>query len=33
MFYNPLYRLSGVIKLVTAAASWGTVFALFHVTP
>ncbi len=33
MFYNPLYRLAGVIKLVTALASWGTVFALFHVTP
>jgi len=33
MFYNPLYRLAGVIKLVTAAASWGTVIALFHVTP
>lgn len=33
MFYNPLYRLSGLIKLVTAAASWGTVMALFHVVP
>ena len=33
MFYNPLYRLAGIIKLVTAAASWGTVIALFHVTP
>ena len=33
MFYNPLYRLSGVIKLVTAAASWGTVIALVRVTP
>ena len=33
MFYNPLYRLAGVIKLVAAAASWGTVIALFHVTP
>ncbi len=33
IFYNPLYRLAGVIKSVTAVASWGTVFALFHVTP
>jgi len=33
MFYDPLYRLAGVIKLITALASWGTVFALFHVTP
>ena len=33
MFYNPLYRLAGVIKLITAAASWGTVIALYHVTP
>jgi len=33
MFYNPLYRLSGLIKLVTAAASWGTVIALFTVVP
>ncbi len=33
LFYDPLYRLSGLIKLVTAAASWGTVAALFHVAP
>jgi PAS domain S-box-containing protein len=33
LFYNPLYRLSGLIKLVTAVASWGTVIALFHVVP
>src|SRR5687768_3852555 len=30
LFYKPLYILSGWIKLVTAAASWGTVIALFH---
>ena len=33
MFYNPLYRLSGVVKLITAAASWGTVIALKDVVP
>lgn len=33
MFYNPLYRLAGLVKLITAAASWGTVVALFYVTP
>ena len=33
LFYDPVYRLAGVIKLITAAASWGTVMALFHVAP
>jgi PAS domain-containing protein len=33
LFYNPVYRLSGLVKLITAAASWGTVMALFHVVP
>ncbi len=33
MFYNPLYRLSGLVKMITAAASWGTVISLFHVVP
>ncbi|HEX8236987.1 MAG TPA: ATP-binding protein [Abditibacteriaceae bacterium] len=33
LFYNPLYRLSGVVKLVTAAASWGTVIALVPIVP
>ncbi|RYG70705.1 PAS domain S-box protein, partial [bacterium] len=33
LFYDPMYRLSGLIKAITAAASWGTVFALFHVVP
>jgi signal transduction histidine kinase/ActR/RegA family two-component response regulator len=33
LFYNPLYRLSGLIKLVTAAASWGTVLALIPIVP
>ena len=33
LFYNPLYRLAGIVKLVTAAASWGTVFALHKIVP
>ncbi len=32
-FYRPLYRLDGLVKLITAAVSWGTVFALVPVTP
>jgi Signal transduction histidine kinase len=31
--FVPIYRLDGVIKLVTAAASWGTAIALIKVTP
>jgi PAS domain S-box-containing protein len=33
MFYWPLYRLAGAIKLITALVSWGTVFALLKVVP
>src|SRR4028119_589392 len=33
LFYNPLYRLAGAVKLVTAAASWGTVIALVPIVP
>jgi C4-dicarboxylate-specific signal transduction histidine kinase len=33
IFYHPVYRLSGVVKLVTAVVSWGTVFALVSVVP
>jgi len=33
IFWHPLYRLSAVIKVVTAIASWGTVLALITVTP
>lgn len=33
LFYKPVYILSGWVKLITAAASWGTVIALFHVVP
>jgi PAS domain S-box-containing protein len=33
LFWWPAYRLAGVIKLLTALVSWGTVFALVPVTP
>ncbi len=33
MFYWPIYRFAGLVKLVTAAASWGTVLALVRVVP
>jgi PAS domain S-box-containing protein len=33
MFYQPLYRLAGLIKLVTAIASVGTVMALVPIVP
>lgn len=33
IFYWPVYRLSGVMKLITAAASWATVAALIPATP
>jgi PAS domain S-box-containing protein len=33
MFWWPAYRLAGVVKLVTAVVSWGTVLALVPVTP
>lgn len=33
VFYAPLYRLSGGIKLVTALVSWGTVLGLAHLAP
>ena len=33
MFYYPLYRFAGLVKLVTAAASWGTVLALVGIVP
>lgn len=33
LFYEPVYRISGVVKLFTAAASVGTVFALVKVLP
>jgi signal transduction histidine kinase len=33
MFALPVYRLSGLVKLLTAIASWGTVLALVPVLP
>jgi len=33
LFYYPIYRFAGIVKLVTAAASWGTVFALIPIIP
>jgi PAS domain S-box-containing protein len=33
LFWWPAYRLSGLIKLITAVVSWGTVFALIRVAP
>ena len=32
-FYSPIYRFTGLIKLFTAIASWGTVLALIPTTP
>ena len=31
--YQPMYRLAGLLKFITALASWGTVAALFQVAP
>src|SRR5262245_29554026 len=31
--YEPVYRLSGLVKIVTALASWATVLALFGLAP
>ncbi len=33
VFYYPIYRFAGLVKLVTAAASWGTVIALIPLMP
>ena len=33
IFWWPVYRLAGFIKLFTAIVSWATVFALFRVVP
>jgi len=33
IFWVPLYRLSGLVRLITAVASWGTVLALMEVLP
>ncbi len=33
LFWHPWYRLSGLMKLVTALVSWATVLAMFRVMP
>ncbi len=33
IFYEPVYRFSALMKVVTALASWATVFALFKIAP
>src|SRR5690606_38615369 len=33
IFWQPVYRLGGVVKLFTAVVSWGTVVALIPVIP
>jgi signal transduction histidine kinase len=33
LFYVPVYRLDGLVKVVTALASWATVIALYPVIP
>lgn len=33
IFWQPVYRLSGVVKIVTALASWATVAALVPIVP
>lgn len=33
IFWQPVYRLAGVVKFLTAVVSWGTVFALVQIAP
>ena len=33
IFYHPIYRVSGLMKFVTAVVSWMTVFAIIRITP
>lgn len=33
IFWQPMYRFSGVVKLTTAVVSWGTVLALVQIVP
>lgn len=33
IFYHPAYRFAALLKIVTALASWATVFALFRIAP
>ncbi|MEK7952247.1 sensor histidine kinase [Luteolibacter soli] len=33
IFYHPIYRISAVMKVITAIASWATVIALLRIAP
>lgn len=33
IFWQPVYRLAGLVKFATAIVSWGTVLALIQITP
>ena len=33
IFWHPIYRFAGAVKLITAVASWSTVVALVFITP
>src|SRR4051812_34954621 len=33
IFWHPIYRFAGVVKLFTAIVSWGTVIALVKIVP
>jgi signal transduction histidine kinase/CheY-like chemotaxis protein len=33
LFYNPVYRLAGIVKAITAVSSWFAVFALYKILP
>jgi signal transduction histidine kinase len=33
IFWQPVYRLDGIVKFFTAVVSWGTVIALVQITP
>ncbi len=33
LFWRPWYRLSGLVKMITAIVSWATVIALFRILP
>lgn len=33
LFWNPVYRMAGLVKVVTAVVSWGTVVALIPIVP
>jgi len=33
LFWHPIYRFAGIVKVFTAIVSWGTVFALIRIFP